>query len=90
MESKLNKSYLLNPPERHLQHFLLFLQLFQVVGFKWGSWQGLAEDVIHRGSPEPAQQGKNMSLLHLQVQKSVQCSEFLDLLLLRWCRCAPG
>lgn len=31
------------------------------MGFKWGSWQGLAEDVIHRGSPEPAQQGKNVS-----------------------------
>lgn len=59
MENKyffyLKKSYLLNPSKRHLHHFLLFLQLFQIMGFKWGSWQRLAEDVVHGGSPEPVQ-----------------------------------
>lgn len=50
---KLKKSYFLNPSERHLHHFLLLLQLLQIMGFERGSWQRLAEDVVHRGRPEP-------------------------------------
>lgn len=76
---KLNQSYLLNPSERHLQHLLLLLQLFQVVGFERGAWQRLAEDVIHWGSPEPAQtcwQHIN-HLLCLKADTYFYCSKLL-------------
>lgn len=62
---KLKKSYFLDPSERHLHHFLLLLQLLQIMGFERGSWQRLAEDVVHGGRPEPAPTSHNMSLITL-------------------------